>query len=77
MLAYFLQRPGRVRTRKQLLADVWGYRYGGDRTVDVHLSRLRHKLPPLRRLLRAVKHVGYVLESGDASPSRDVRIASK
>jgi len=74
LLRYFLQRPGRIVTRKQLLADVWGYRFSGDdRTVDVHLSRLRRKLPPLRTLLRAVKHVGYVLDT----QSDDVRIASK
>jgi PAS domain S-box-containing protein len=79
LLRYFLQRPSRIVTRKQLLTDVWGYRYGGDdRTVDVHLSRLRRKLPPLRRLLRSVKHIGYVLElAGGATPSRDARIANK
>ncbi len=72
VLRYFLQRPGLVVTREQLLQDVWGYRYTGDqRTVDVHVSRLRRKLPSLRDRLVAVKHVGYRLDV-DA----DVKIAN-
>jgi len=63
VLRYFLQRPGLVVTRRQLLEDVWGYRYtGDDRTVDVHASRLRRKLPSLRDRLVAIKHVGYRLD---------------
>jgi DNA-binding winged helix-turn-helix (wHTH) protein len=63
VLRYFLRHEGRVITRQQLLADVWGYTYtGDDRTVDVHVSRLRRKLPPLRGMLRAIKHMGYKLE---------------
>lgn len=63
LLRYLAERRGRVVTRTQLLEDVWGYRYtGDDRTVDVHISRLRSKLPPLRALLTAVKHVGYRLD---------------
>lgn len=76
VLKYFVQHVGRVVTRQQLLVDVWGYRYTGDaRTVDVHVSRLRHKLPPLRRLLRAVKHVGYVLDPPETARDTDRRIA--
>lgn len=60
VLRYLLHRPGRIVTREQLLTDVWGYRYTGDhRTVDVHISRLRRKLPALRDVVVAVKHVGY------------------
>ena len=44
--AYLLQHRGRVLSRDLLLGDVWGYRYtGGTRTVDVHVRRLREKLP--------------------------------
>ena len=63
VLRYLLKRPGRVVTRQQLLTDVWGYRYtGDDRTVDVHISRLRRKLPSLGNRLVAIKHVGYRLD---------------
>ena len=76
LLRFLLQRPGRVVTRRQLLSDVWGYQYSGDdRTVDVHVSRLRRKLPPLRRFLRAVKHVGYCFDPSDEASS-DVRVAN-
>jgi DNA-binding winged helix-turn-helix (wHTH) protein len=69
LLRYLAQRRGRVVTRPQILQDVWGYQYAGDdRTVDVHISRLRRKLPSLRGLLRAVKHVGYRLETAEVSP---------
>jgi DNA-binding response OmpR family regulator len=64
VLRYLLDRPGRIITRAQLLTDVWGYQYTGDhRTVDVHISRLRRKLPPLRDVIVAVKHVGYRVEA--------------
>jgi len=59
VLKYLLERSGRVVTREQLLKEVWGYRYTGDaRTVDVHVSRLRRKLPPIAGMLKAVKQVG-------------------
>jgi DNA-binding winged helix-turn-helix (wHTH) protein len=63
VLRYVLERPGVVITRQQLLEEVWGYRYtGDDRTVDVHVSRLRRKLPSLRDRLVAIRHVGYRLD---------------
>jgi DNA-binding response OmpR family regulator len=63
LLRYLLQRPGRVVTRQQLLTDVWGYRFtGDDRTVDVHISRLRKKLPSLRTRLVALRQIGYRLD---------------
>lgn len=63
VLRYFLQRPGRVVERAQLLTDVWNWRYtGDDRTVDVHVSRLRRKLPSLRGRLVAIRNVGYRLD---------------
>ena len=50
LLQYLLQHRGRVLSRDLLLTDVWGYQYtGGTRTVDVHIRRLREKLPVLRR----------------------------
>ena len=48
LLQYLLEHKGRVLSRDLLLSDVWGYHYtGGTRTVDVHIRRLREKLPPL------------------------------
>ena len=62
LLQYLLQHRGRVLSRDRLLADVWGYRYtGGTRTVDVHVRRLREKLPPLVHSLVTVKQFGYKL----------------
>jgi DNA-binding response OmpR family regulator len=68
LLGYFLQHRGRVLSRDILLTDVWGYRYtGGTRTVDVHIRRLREKLPLLATSLVTVKQFGYkLLEHPDA-----------
>lgn len=61
LLKYFVQRPGRVFSRETLLADVWGYDYyGGTRTVDVHVRRLRAKLGvEYESLIGTVRNVGY------------------
>lgn len=61
LLKYLVQHPGRVFTRSQLLQEVWGYDYfGGTRTVDVHIRRLRAKLGPEHEaLIGTVRHVGY------------------
>jgi len=62
LLQYLLQHRGRVLSRDLLLTDVWGYRYtGGTRTVDVHVRRLREKLPLLADSLVTVKQFGYKL----------------
>jgi len=62
LLQYMLQRRGRVLSRDLLLSDVWGYQYtGGTRTVDVHVRRLREKLPVLVDALVTVKQFGYKL----------------
>jgi len=62
LLEYLLQHRGRVLSRDLLLTDVWGYRYtGGTRTVDVHVRRLREKLPVLVDGLVTVKQFGYKL----------------
>jgi two-component system alkaline phosphatase synthesis response regulator PhoP len=64
LLQYLLQHRGRVLSREVLLGDVWGYRYtGGTRTVDVHVRRLREKLPVLVEALVTVKQFGYKLEA--------------
>ncbi|QLQ14851.1 MAG: response regulator transcription factor [Micropruina sp.] len=61
LLKYLVQHPGRVFSREQLLADVWGYDYyGGTRTVDVHIRRLRAKLGTEHEsLIGTVRNVGY------------------
>jgi DNA-binding response OmpR family regulator len=63
LLKYLSQHPGRVFTRQQLLQEVWGYDYfGGTRTVDVHVRRLRAKLGPEHdALIGTVRNVGYRL----------------
>jgi two-component system alkaline phosphatase synthesis response regulator PhoP len=62
LLQYLLQHRGRVLSRDLLLTDVWGYHYtGGTRTVDVHVRRLREKLPVLVDALVTVKQFGYKL----------------
>src|SRR2546428_309872 len=75
LLEYLLQHRGRVLSRDVLLTDVWGYRYtGGTRTVDVHVRRLREKLPVLADGLVTVKQFGYKLvdpppvSEGDDAP---------
>jgi DNA-binding response OmpR family regulator len=73
LLKYLAQHPGRVFTRDQLLQEVWGYDYfGGTRTVDVHVRRLRAKLGPEHEtLIGTVRNVGYrfVLPAKDTAAS--------
>ncbi len=61
LLKFLAQHPGRVFTRAQLLQEVWGYDYfGGTRTVDVHVRRLRAKLGADNEgLIGTVRNVGY------------------
>jgi len=60
LLRFFATHPSRVFTREQLLSEVWGYDYfGGTRTVDVHVRRLRAKLGDLDSLIGTVRNVGY------------------
>jgi DNA-binding response OmpR family regulator len=69
LLQYLLEHPGRVLSRDLLLTDVWGYQYtGGTRTVDVHVRRLREKLPLLGTALTTIKQFGYRLEDPAAAP---------
>ena len=61
LLKYLAQHPGRVFSRSQLLQEIWGYDYfGGTRTVDVHIRRLRSKLgPEFELVIDTVRNVGY------------------
>lgn len=60
LLKFFVAHPGRVFSRDQLLVEVWGSDYfGGTRTVDVHVRRLRAKLGESAGLISTVRNVGY------------------
>jgi len=61
LLRFLATHPGRVYTRPALLREVWGYDfYGGTRTVDVHVRRLRAKLgAEYEHLIETVRSVGY------------------
>jgi len=62
LLQYLLEHRGRVLSRDRLLSDVWDYQYpGATRTVDVHVRRLREKLPFLEKALETVQQFGYKL----------------
>ncbi|MEJ7832131.1 MAG: response regulator transcription factor [Nocardioides sp.] len=80
LLKFLAQHPGRVFSRQQLLQEVWGYDYfGGTRTVDVHVRRLRAKLgPDNETLIGTVRNVGYrfVLPAKDqAAKSDEARVS--
>ena len=63
LLEHLLQNPGRVMTRDVLLNAVWGYDYyGTTRTVDVHVRRLKSKIPFLNDAIASVKSLGYKLK---------------
>jgi DNA-binding response OmpR family regulator len=60
LLHFLATHPARVFTREQLLSEVWGYDYfGGTRTVDVHVRRLRAKLGDQEQIIGTVRNVGY------------------
>lgn len=68
LLEHLLRNPGRVLTRDVLLNTVWGYEYyGTTRTVDVHIRRLKQKLPSLNEAIISVKSLGYKLKELDRS----------
>lgn len=63
LLEHLLRNQGRVLTRDTLLNSVWGYDYyGTTRTVDVHIRRLKQKLPPLNEAIVSIKSLGYKLK---------------
>jgi two-component system, OmpR family, response regulator len=64
LLGHLLGRPGRVFTREELLASVWGYAsHAGTRTVDVHVAQVRAKLGGAASLIRTVRGVGYTADA--------------
>lgn len=66
LLKHLISHKGRVYTRDQLLNAVWGYDYyGGTRTVDVHIRRLRAKLGRYESLIETVRNVGYRFKKQD------------
>ncbi len=66
LLRFLAMHPNRVFTREQLLSEVWGYDYyGGSRTVDVHVRRLRAKLGDQESLIGTVRNVGYRFNAND------------
>lgn len=86
LLKYLAQHPGRVFTRTQLLQEVWGYDYfGGTRTVDVHVRRLRAKLGAENEgLIGTVRNVGYRFVvapaeqvNDDGGASADVQVGTE
>jgi DNA-binding response OmpR family regulator len=63
LLGHLMARPGRVFSREELLASVWGYAaHAGTRTVDVHVAQLRGKLGDAAALIRTVRGVGYTAD---------------
>jgi DNA-binding response OmpR family regulator len=77
LLKFLAQSPGRVFSRSQLLQEVWGYDYfGGTRTVDVHVRRLRAKLGAEHEaLIGTVRNVGYRFVPVKGHAERTVRDA--
>jgi len=75
LLAFFLQHPGHVHPREELLRKVWGYDYMGEtRTVDVHVRRLRLKLGESSKLIETVTGAGYKLVAPEpATPAPAAR----
>jgi len=72
LLRFLAGHPSRVFTREQLLSEVWGYDYfGGTRTVDVHVRRLRAKLGDMESLIGTVRNVGYRFTVPDEVRERD------
>ncbi len=76
LLKYLAQHPGRVFSRSQLLQEIWGYDYfGGTRTVDVHIRRLRSKLgPEFESIIDTVRNVGYRFVASPDNQNEDIRI---
>ena len=75
LLAFFISHPGQAFTRAELMKRVWGWSFGDQSTVTVHVRRLRDKVeeePASPLLLRTVRGIGYCW---DAEPSRDDRSA--
>jgi len=64
LLAHLMSRPGRVYSREELLASVWGYAaHAGTRTVDVHVAQVRAKLGEAGAIIRTIRGVGYAADA--------------
>ncbi len=73
LLRFLATHPSRVFTREQLLSEVWGYDYfGGTRTVDVHVRRLRAKLGDQESVIGTVRNVGYRFNVVDEDDSERI-----
>jgi len=78
LLHFLAMHPSRVFTREQLLSEVWGYDYfGGTRTVDVHVRRLRAKLGEFEQLIGTVRNVGYRFNVTDDDESEAAAAAAR
>jgi DNA-binding response OmpR family regulator len=74
LLRFLVTHPSRVFTREQLLSEVWGYDYfGGTRTVDVHVRRLRAKLGDMEQLIGTVRNVGYRFNVSDDASNAQIQ----
>jgi len=61
LLKFLLQNQNKVFSRSKLLSKIWGYDfYGGSRTVDVHIRRLRFKIAPYDFMIKTIRNVGYI-----------------
>ncbi len=67
LLKLLVSKKGHVLTREVLLNKIWGYDYfGGDRTVDVHITRLRSKIEdPTHSFIETVRNIGYRIKAND------------
>ena len=73
LLRFLVAHPDQAFSREQLLARVWGWDYyGGSRTVDIHVRRIRAKLGACATWLHTIRHVGYRWspESGAKAPTQ-------
>lgn len=78
LLHFLATHPSRVFTREQLLSEVWGYDYfGGTRTVDVHVRRLRAKLGDLEQVIGTVRNVGYRFNAAEDESLSEPPAASR
>lgn len=72
LLQYFMQNPGRVLSREQILVKVWGYDYeGSDRSVDTHVKNLRKVLGRYGRYIRTIVKAGYMFEVTESRSGTD------
>ena len=72
LLAYLMAHPGRAYTRAELLAEVWGWEFGDQSTVTVHVRRLREKIeadPTRPRRIATIWGTGYRYDPTDADPA--------